>query len=468
LLAIGDNNHGLPSLSTCGEGAPCLPSSTSPFGYRYLGHTWQTLDNVTVVRQSHTLKTGAGFLLRNLGGYLRNGADGSYAFQSLATFLNDEPLEYTITVAREVNPQSSLTTPNFNRDYRYNEYFFFAQDSWRLNDHVAFDYGIRYDYLGAPANVGPHKDDLIVLGPGSNLAAKLAGAGFAPEPASSQPLYAPDLNNWAPRFGLSWLPWSNLPILIRGSYGVFYDRPFDNLWQTIQNNSVVSASTLLPSASVPYLAMAQAGLSSFPNLNVLSASFRPTLFQPGLRNAMVQSGFAGVQSRIHRAFTVEVNALASRSRGLLTTDFVNRDYSMPVTLNNLFGRIDPNLPPISYRANQGFSNYDAMTALLRFNAVHLQGQVAYTWSHSIDNQSDPLAGDYNLEFTSVSAGGSFYGRAAFVTQFNSGADRGNSDFDQRQSLVFFLTPQSLVRAQSLHFLHRGVSDGQPGCCRLGR
>jgi hypothetical protein len=66
-------------------------------------------------------------------------------------------------------------------------------------------------------------------------------------------------------------------------------------------------------------------------------------------------------------------------------------------------------------------------------------QAAYTWSHSIDNQSDPLIGDFfNLDFTTVTGtGGAAQTPSAFAQQYNSNGDRGNSDFDQRQNL--FLT-----------------------------
>jgi hypothetical protein len=65
-------------------------------------------------------------------------------------------------------------------------------------------------------------------------------------------------------------------------------------------------------------------------------------------------------------------------------------------------------------------------------------QAAYTWSHSIDNQSDPLVGDFfDLDFTAIGNGSNNLLRSAFAQQFNSNGDRGNSDFDQRQS-VFLL------------------------------
>jgi hypothetical protein len=66
-------------------------------------------------------------------------------------------------------------------------------------------------------------------------------------------------------------------------------------------------------------------------------------------------------------------------------------------------------------------------------------QASYTWSHAIDNQSEPLLGDFfNLSrFTQITAGTGPGGRSAFSQQFNPAADRGNSDFDQRHNLVLY-------------------------------
>jgi hypothetical protein len=73
--------------------------------------------------------------------------------------------------------------------------------------------------------------------------------------------------------------------------------------------------------------------------------------------------------------------------------------------------------------------------LLRYSSGRAQFQGAYTWSHSIDNQSEPLIGD----FTDLRPGTPAPQVSAFPLQFNSGMDRGNSDFDQRQTLTFYAT-----------------------------
>lgn len=151
---------------------------------------------------------------------------------------------------------------------------------------------------------------------------------------------------------------------------------------------------------------------------------------PDLRNGRVHSYFAGVQHQLAERLSLEVNALGSYGRRLITTDVVNREFS--TTAN----RYNNSLPDISYRSGQGFSNYNALSSVLRYRASRGTLQVAYTWSHTIDNQSEPLAGDFfNLSFTSISVTPPTSGRASFSRQFDPQADRGNADFDQRHSLV---------------------------------
>jgi hypothetical protein len=100
------------------------------------------------------------------------------------------------------------------------------------------------------------------------------------------------------------------------------------------------------------------------------------------------------------------------------------------------GRPNENLPDISWRSSQGLSDYYALNALARYRARTIQVQAAYTWSHSIDNQSDPLVADFfSLDFSAVNNSSSTAGlRSAFARQYNSNGDRGSSDFDQRQNL----------------------------------
>jgi hypothetical protein len=435
LLDVTDNNHNLPELQS--NASVYLPGSQSPYAFRYLGHTWQALDNVTLALHSHLLKLGGSGLFRNLGGYWNNGADGTFSFETFSDFLNDAPLSYTVSAARSLNPGAPVQTPDYQRSYDYRQYSLFAQDVWKIGSRFTVNYGLRYEYSGAPENTGAQKDDLIALGPGNNLGAALTGASFVAPASGSQTLFSVRPNTWAPRLGFSWVPSKKFPFVVRGSYGIFYDGLFDNLWLTLQTNSIVTVSSSLLTAPVPYPVPGTA-FQTVSGFSPVFPPIQPIVFQPDLRSGMVQSAFIGFQTSAGSAVTIEVNGLASRGRGLLTTDYVNRDESVPAVLGiNSEGEFNPLLGQLSYRGNQGFSNYSAATALVKFHFARIVGQAAYTWSHSIDNQSDPIAGEYSFEFASTSAGGAYADRASFTSQFNSNADIGNSDFDQRQSLVFY-------------------------------
>jgi hypothetical protein len=135
--------------------------------------------------------------------------------------------------------------------------------------------------------------------------------------------------------------------------------------------------------------------------------------------------FLGIEHRLSNGLALELDGLGSLGRKLITTDAVNRRTASyrPVYEN------------VYYRANQGLSSYYALAAVARYRTGRAQAQVAYTWSHTIDNQSDPLAG----EFFDLNFGVQSMRYATFSQQFDSRGDRGNADFDQRHNLVFHST-----------------------------
>jgi Carboxypeptidase regulatory-like domain len=135
-----------------------------------------------------------------------------------------------------------------SRDYRYNEYEAYAQDSWRVRNDLTITYGLRYHYYPAPYEAngfqsGNNADFQALLATRMQNAA--AGiSGNAAEPLISYfPIgqgnnapgpYAPDRNNFAPRFNIAWNPSSQNGFLgkvlgdrktvIRAGGAVVYDR----------------------------------------------------------------------------------------------------------------------------------------------------------------------------------------------------------------------------------------------------
>ena len=162
----------------------------------------------------------------------------------------------------------------------------------------------------------------------------------------------------------------------------------------------------------------------------------PVAFQPSLPNGYAQNLLFGMQQSLPSGWSIEVDGIGSLGRRLLTTDIVNRAFSLPKSAGGL--PYNPALGDIAYRGSQGFSDYYALAAVARRRFRRGYLQAAYTLSHAIDNQSDPLTGDYaDLSFVKPAASQGVAKQAAFSHQFDSRGDRGSADFDQRHNLIVF-------------------------------
>jgi 5-hydroxyisourate hydrolase-like protein (transthyretin family) len=436
-LQWGRAHTEIPTLYTIAEGVT-LPGSPAAYGYSNNSRNWELLDNLVWVRGRHLIKFGGNFLIRNIDGALTAFRDGLYYFPNLNSFALDQPSLVRVALDRQALPTPQI--PRYDHSYRYNQFSLFAQDSFRVSPRLAINFGVRYENYGAPSNVGAVKDATLQLGSGADFGQRLAGASLIYPGAGDQQLYDSDRNNWAGRFGFSYSLDAQARTLLRGGYGNYYDRPFDNLWQNLRNNNFVLAQSNL-SGPIPYLSAPPNALPTLSRFKPIPDVPRLTYYQPAIRDGYVHSYFLGVQHSLTSALTIEVNGLGSAGRKLLVTDLVNRDDSQLVTpdtfLTNPTGRYNGSLPLISYRSNQGTSNYNALAVVGRYRGRRGQFQIAYTWSHTIDNQSEPLAGDFfNLDFTRAGANDARNVSAAFSRQFDSRVDRANSDFDQRHNLVF--------------------------------
>jgi hypothetical protein len=209
-----------------------------------------------------------------------------------------------------------------------------------------------------------------------------------------------------------------------------YDRPFDNLWENVIQNRYKTAVFELgkpvplgsPTGTIEALGTYQ---SSTEIVNGL-------VFQHAFRAPHIQNAFLGLQQSFASGITLELNGLASRGRQLITTDEINRPFADGTYTNSAFEYLD-------YRANQGKSEYSAFVASANFRGTRFFGRISYTLSHSIDNQSDPLVNSFFGFNQAASLQNPSPYVSAFTLQLDSNGDRANSDFDQRQNLVFYGT-----------------------------
>jgi Carboxypeptidase regulatory-like domain/TonB-dependent Receptor Plug Domain len=418
-----------------------LPGSPAAYGYNNSGNHLELLDNLAWIRGRHQFKFGGGLLSRWIATNLSFATAGEFSFPNFTNFTADlfssvVPDSVLAGVSRQALASGALAIPDTARQYRETQFDLFAEDSFRITPRLSVNYGIRYENFGAPENVGAAKDATVELGAGSGLAQRLAGASVIFPQSGNQKVYSANNANWGPRLGLAYSPFHGDRTVLRAGYGIFYDGTFDNLWENVANNNIEVAA-FSPNGVVPYLEPLSQVVASLPGLNIQQSLSMLTLFQPGLRTPYVQSFFLGVQNQAAHGLTIEVNGAGSLSRQLLDTDIVNRNFSVPGIDSAIASRLQPSLAEIYYLGNQGDSDYLGMTAQARYRHGATLFQAAYTWSHSIDNQSEPLAGEYfNFQFFAVSTPTVPQPISAFSQQFDSAGDRGNSDFDQRQALTF--------------------------------
>lgn len=440
----------IPTLAVTGGNAgaiPLLPGSPAAYGMDNSGRYLQIQDSSTFVRGRHILRVGGGGLWRRTNDLLDFGVDGIYYFCNNLHFEINLPvgcpvvtaplpagikinsfitsgIQFTAALARGA---SSPSSPDLNRSYESSQYFAFGQDTFRVTSRLVLNLGLRYDRFGPPAYAGGMRDWAVEFGPGSTFNQRVATASLAPPAAAPPSLFPAGKGNLAPRAGFAYdlLPAGHT--LLRGGFGLFYDRLFDNLWLDARNNSFI-----LPSAvSVASYQPVSLALAAFSSQKFVSDFPKLTAFQPHLQNGYAEGFFLGVQTEPAPGWSIEWNGAGSLGRKLIITDVINRN-----------GLVNSALPAITYLANQGLSDYYSLNLVARWRGAHGFLQAAYTWSHALDLESDPLAGDYfNLDFVNIGpAPGNAPAApngAAFTTPYNSRGARASADFDQRQTLVFY-------------------------------
>jgi hypothetical protein len=248
-------------------------------GYAYFGREpystvdrierrFEFTDNLSLVRGNHTFKIGADMNLIQLrskkaqifeldfGGDVNFGGISASTFgfpanlpgtTGLQSYGLGIPISYIQGIGNSNNPFDNIPMG------------FFAQDAWRVNRKLTFNYGVRYDVEISP---------LFAPLPGINPAAEQALGVIEGIPR--------DYKNVAPRLGIAWDPMGNGKTVIRAGFGMFYDHPllataFDSATadggrstQLLSTGGTASACGLLPS---PAPAVCGNGLDSPANLN---------------------------------------------------------------------------------------------------------------------------------------------------------------------------------------------------------
>jgi hypothetical protein len=431
-----------------GSNAGLYTTAAAPFVNEHT--TYDVVANLTKVWGSHTVKSGV---------YYQSSwkAQTTYSapFNSAIIFWDDanNPFDTGFGYANAATGVFTLygqASASPYPEWVYKNVEWYAQDNWKATSRLTLDYGVRFYHLTpqwdqtlAASNFLPDRFDVqnaatlyspvcIGASPCSGGARRgmdpaLINAGVTPTPENtvdgrfigrlvpgsdrfngaflagqgiSDTLQSGSAFRVSPRFGFVYDLSGRLTTILRGGFGVFYDRPWGNMVFDQINNA-------------PGLLQPRLQWGRLQDLGAAAGDPDPTLalyptaydFAP----PMVYAWNIGLQQKLGRAVTFDVAYVGSSSKGLLSGEWIN---AVPYGAKFLPENQDPTRPPspipgasalpddllrpypgyseiglVDYR---GYSNYHSLqTSLQRRFDNGFMFSVFYVWSKALGvNNSD--------------------------------------------------------------------------------
>ncbi len=303
--------------------------------------------------------------------------------------------------------QVKVTADAEPREPLFTNFSVYAQDAARVTPYLTVVYGVRWELNPPPTERnGKHPAVFAGLGEGSS-GLNLEGFGsfgntprvIAPAPRGTR-LWPTTYQNFAPRAGAAYLLSPERGTTLRGGIGIFYDLGTGQAALAFGSVFPYARERLLSNVPFPLdpLQAAPPPLGLDPPYGTVYA------FSPDLRLPLTVQWSAALEQPVGAGQSLSISYVGAAGRRLLRQTAVLRP--------------SPNFSVVRLITNTSSSDYHALqTVYARRLSRGLQAHVAYTWSHSIDDDSDDSASGLLL-----------------VGSFNTRTERGPSTFDVRHSL----------------------------------
>jgi hypothetical protein len=203
------------------------------------------------------------------------------------------------------------------RNFIATDWAAFVQDDFRFSPRLTFNLGLRWEGMSFGRDklyrAGIFDPSLAAQGLNPFLIPeKVDLGGFRGTPGVSDCALKScfDGNNWAPRVGFAWDVAGDQKTVIRGGYGIYYQRLSN---QNILQNSLAAPFTVQPLSSTTTPASFQLAnpFASIPPPSIVATAFIPSpTFFAGLRN--VVTGLAATNPNDPNVAPIFVNAAGQR------------------------------------------------------------------------------------------------------------------------------------------------------------
>jgi hypothetical protein len=285
---------------------------------------------------------------------------------------------------------------------RFQMYEGFVQDDWRVKSNLTLNLGVRWSAILQPYDTEDILDnfDPSVFDP--NKAYKIGSDNNRVLDGTGDPLNGLIIagqnspygrrvtksywNDFGPRIGFSWDPFSDGKTAVRGGYGKYFDRTLVGiaLQNAFVNPPFVYAAVFSAAGgNGPTLGNPQAGAQRnneaiVVSLNAMSTDFKiPTTHQYSV----------GVQRELFYGFNLDVAYVGSQGRNLLRAYDINQTPAGTLSPTNA-ARPYRGYGNITLRATDATSSYNSLQmSVLRRWAQGVQINVNYTLSKAVSDSS---------------------------------------------------------------------------------
>ena len=300
---------------------------------------------------------------------------------------------------------ASIRYGNADKYFRNSGFDLFANDDWRIHPKFTLNYGLRWDYT-TPITELFNRLVNLAIGP-SFITATPVQPGTSGWTAS---LLNPDRNNFSPRLGFAWRPFTHRSMVVRGGYGAYY------------NTSVYNVIASNMAQQPPFAQVVNSSTSLLNPLTFLTGFVLPSnllasstyAIDPNYRVGYAQTWSISVQHDLPFSMFGTVGYLATKGTRL-DQQFLPNSVA-PGSVPNLL------LPQgYLYEMSNGNSIYHA--AQLQLNRRFRSGlgaNLSYQFSKSIDNAGTGGRGQA--------------GTPVAQNWLDYSAERGLSSFDSRHNL----------------------------------
>lgn len=432
-------------------------------------------ENVIWIRGRHSMKFGAEFRKEQFTMFQDSAPRGDLGFgpdfttnPGMPVFPEDDPNHPGEFTGGEDIASFLLGVPDGANivglhapDYHRNTFAFYGQDDIRVNDRLTLNLGLRYE-LFRPVTEGKNQagtfdfaTDSMIVPKGQNAQLTLNIASYLPiQRTGSNGLVDPDYKNFAPRLGFAYQ--LNHALVLRGGYGIFYGGQengpfsfpspgFNPPFFLSQTFSAPCGSPVNPNAHLDDPGNCAIGLRVDPNggppdttlmindfwaqgfpAGSLSDPNNPLLYSIDrhIKTPRMQQWHLGIEYQLPSQTVLEISYAGSHGARLYGFYNGNQatpsdDPNAPLAPRRPFPLVDGTID--SFRSDT-ISNYSALQTSLEKRLTHgLMFQLAYTWSHALDEASSASLGSLN--------------NGDFRDQRRPGIEYGNSDFDVRHHFV---------------------------------